>query len=123
MIKKFQGIHYGMISKWWKAHGMEAPKIHELPELGLIADDIAAGFLYKTDSSVCMIEALIANPEKPTGVRNEALDLVVTELCREAREMGFKKIYGFTRLESVLDRAVSHDFKSGGIWHLIAKEL
>ena len=123
MIEKYNKEDFDSICEWYDARGVECPKAHQLPSIGYIVPGVAAGFLYKTDSTICLIEGLISNPEAPTFKRSEAIDLVIAEILKEAERLGFDKIFGFTSYESVVTRVVRHGFMRDGIWHLVYKEI
>lgn len=80
--------------KWWKGYSWPAVPKDALPQNGIMIEDLCAGFIYKTDSSIAWIEWIIGNPEASPQERRNALEALIPELVRKAREMGFKSIFG-----------------------------
>ncbi|WP_224240619.1 hypothetical protein [Hyalangium gracile] len=115
--------HFTEVARWFELFN-ETMVPEALPQTGYIVPGIAAGFLYRTDSSVAWVESLIAFKEAPKDVRDRALDAIVVALCRDARKLGFKTVLGSTQLEAVVKRAqrLGWDYMGGG-FHLIALQL
>ncbi len=110
--RRFEQKDYDTVESWFSTRGIFPAQYHALPEIGFIVENIACGFLYKTDSSVALIENLIANPEESRENRDEALDIVVSSILDEAKKLGYRSITGITRLEPVLKRAFKHGFNN-----------
>ncbi len=71
------------------------------------------GFLYQTDSKVCYIDGLLANPSISKTQRSEAIDQVVKAIIKAAKHLGFKYLLGTTKVKEVETRAImKHQFKS-----------
>lgn len=95
--------HYAQVLRWFELFGETIfPEV--LPPTGLIIPGVAAGFLYRTDSSLAMIESLVANREAPKEERTRAIDAIIVGLSREAQKQGFKTVLGFTQLDAVVQR-------------------
>jgi hypothetical protein len=112
--------HFEEVERWFKLFN-ETMTADALPQTGFIVPGTAAGFLYRTDSSVAWVESLIASKEAPKEERNQALDAIVVALCREAKKLGFKTVLGSTQLDAVVKRAQRLGWSYvGGGFHLIA---
>ncbi len=112
--------HFAEILRWFELFN-ESMTPDALPQTGYIVPGKAAGFLYRTDSSLAWVESLIASKEVPKEERSRALDAVVLALCREAKRLGFKTVLGSTQLEAVVKRAQRLGWSYvGGGFHLIA---
>lgn len=107
MVRKFQDSDFEEIQGWAKARG-DAYDKDMFPPLGFIMPGVCAYFIYETDSKVCWLENMIANPECSNEIRDLSLDLVVTEVLREVNRLGYKKAYATTSIEKVIDRAIKH---------------
>lgn len=113
-------LHFEQVLHWLQLRG-ESITPDALPKTGFIVPGKAAGFLYRTDSSISWIDSLVASKEATKEERNEALDAVVLALREEARRGGFKVMMGYTLFQVVVDRAERLGFKYvGGNYHLIA---
>ncbi|AEI68032.1 hypothetical protein [Corallococcus macrosporus] len=116
-------LHFEHIKSWLQ-HWDEVVTPDGLPQTGYVIPGKAAGFLYRTDSSLAMIENLVAAPGLSKEERNEAVDLIVAAICTESARLGFKILLGTTQLDAVVKRAEKHGFiyVDGG-FHVIAKRL
>lgn len=112
--------HFEQVHRWMEQRGQTiAPE--DLPTTGFIVPGVAAGFLYRTDSSVAWIEGLVGSREVSAEARGHALDEIVRALRAEARRSGFKIMLGYTQLQAVVDRALRHGFKqTEGTYQLVA---
>jgi hypothetical protein len=93
------------VKQWFELRGKPAP---DFPEIGFRTDH-AAGFLIRAEGGACFIEHLVSEP----GIRqtDSELDEVVHAVCEYARQLGFKEIFGLTRLKAVTLRARKHGFR------------
>ncbi|GHG84957.1 hypothetical protein [Comamonas sp. JC664] len=116
-------LHFEHIKAWLQSWD-EIVTPDGLPQTGFVVPGKAAGFLYRTDSSLALIENLVAAPGLSKEERNEAVDLVVAAICKEATRLGFKILLGTTQLDAVVKRAEKHGFiyVDGG-FHVIALRL
>ncbi len=111
------------IKKWFERRGMHCPEIDLFSKNGLIVDDVAAGFLYSTDSGVCFLENFITNPDSNKKERLMALDLIAQDLCSLAEDLGFKLIFGFSTYPGIVKLAHSLYFNSLESGSYFVKEL
>jgi hypothetical protein len=115
--------HFAEVLRWFQLFG-ETMVPEALPQTGYIVPGVAAGFLYRTDSSVCWVESLVANKEVPKEERTRALDAIVIALCQDAKKLGFKLVLGSTQLDAVVKRAQRLGWSyMGGGFHLIGLPL
>ena len=116
-------LHFETVRSWMEARN-EVITPDALPQTGFIIPGMAAGFLYRTDSSVAMIEGLVAAPGLGREVRDQAVDAIVLAVIAEAQRLGFKTLTGTTVLEAVVKRAERLGFiYVGGNFHLIIRPL
>jgi len=116
-------LHYAQFESWLKVRDDSMPP-ESLPQTGFIIPGKAAGFLYRTDSCIAMIENLVAAPGLSKEERSEAVDLVVKAISDEAKKLGFSVLLGYTQLDAVVKRAERHGFvhvDSG--YHIVALRL
>lgn len=88
---------YGTISEWWLGNKSFAPKTFHLPETGLIIQyskiDVCAGFLYKTDSKICVFEFVVSDPFAHKDVRDICINILISKVIEWAEDNGFNLIY------------------------------
>jgi hypothetical protein len=115
--------HRGMINAWCDAHGLNRFPYGWLPSAGFIVDQMAAMWIYTTDSDVSFLENVISNADADPAQRNVALDLIVDRCILYAREHGASYLVGASRFTAILARAAKHGFKVLPPSQQIVKEL
>ncbi|MFP2931145.1 hypothetical protein ACLESO_39315 [Pyxidicoccus sp. 3LG] len=115
-------LHFEQIKSWLEFWN-ETMTTDALPKIGYIVPDKAVGFLYQTDSSVCMMENIVAKPGLSREERSEAVDAVFNALLADAKRLGFKLVVGYTQLEAMVKRTERFGFSPIGTFHLVAKPL
>lgn len=88
---------YDIIWQWWNVQGSYPPKPEHLSSTGLITEadskPVCAGWLYKTDSKICVFEFVVSNPAASKDERNAAIPYLI-EIAKElAAEWGYTLIY------------------------------
>ncbi len=61
------------LNRWLDVRGLMPVEAHALPIVGMIVPGVAAGFLYRTDSSIGFLDGFASNPEAPKETRAAAL--------------------------------------------------
>jgi hypothetical protein len=122
-IRYVREEHFELVRGWLRSREQDiVPRA--LPENGFIVPGKAAGFLYRTDSSVAWIENIVAAPGLSREERNEAVDAVVAAIIERAKELGFELLVGYTLLDVVVKRAERFGFTHvDGGFHLVALTL
>tara|TARA_R110000868_G_scaffold66014_12_gene197051 strand:+ start:6366 stop:6743 length:378 start_codon:yes stop_codon:yes gene_type:complete len=110
-VEKFLPKHYEEICGWWKAHDWTPVSLDALPCTGVIVPGVCAGFLYSTDSSMCILEWIISNPKVDSGLRSEGLDIVIDELLKKAHSSGYKTVFTSVSHPKLLERYCDFGFK------------
>lgn len=108
--RPFAAKDYAAVSAWWTAHKWPAIPQDCLPKTGFIVDGLAAGFLYRSDSSICWLEWIIGNPQSDKLLRNEALDQVIAALICEAQRLGARMIFTSVVHPRLIERYQKHGF-------------
>jgi len=109
-IRAYKQSDYEILSSWWRGWSWPLVPKECLPQTGYIIDDLCAGFLYKTDSSIAWMEWIISNPKADKFVRGEALDVLIVSLIEKAKEQGFSSIFTSSNKLSFKDRLIKHKF-------------
>lgn len=123
IVSKFNfEAHSQSIQKWGLKYGFPLPAQEILPETGFIVEDLACGFLYKTNSKLAWLEWVFSNPEKPKEDRAKALDLIFKTIEQEAKSQGFLVLFSAAAISGYAqvlqrngfqetDKNVSHHIK------------
>ena len=94
-----------LINTWLKARSQRALNKSELPKVGMIFENVLAGFLYQTDSDMCFIENFVSNPKAKRKSVSSAIDFMTAHFVIKAKELGKPKVFVFTKKRSILNRA------------------
>jgi len=89
--------NYNKLVEWWKGYSWPVIPFVMLPKIGFIVNDVVAGFIYSTDSKVCMIEWIVGNPSCSKEVRKQSLKELLSVLCNTAKEMGYTCCFTYTK--------------------------
>ena len=88
---------YDTLQKWWKGHGSLSPRPEHYSKTGFMVEiegrQICAGFLYKTDSTICLFEFMVCNPESSKEDRKTGLEYLIESVKNKAKEFGYNWIY------------------------------
>lgn len=110
IVRKFEPADFAQISAWGKEYGSDYSPA-QFPGTGFIVDDVAAYFLYGTDSTCCWLENMIAKKGVDHHVREQALELIIDALLREAKQKGYHVAYAATDRFTVALRAKKYGAK------------
>lgn len=104
-------LDYELIVGWYEARGLQAPPADFLSGTGYIMDDRVAAWLYKTDSTVAMIEGVISDPKTVPSLRHQSLTKLCAFMVDAATMLGFNHIIGMTKHSSIANICESLGFK------------
>lgn len=104
--------HYPMLQSWYEARGRKMPNTELLSDMGYIVDGRIAGWLYVTNSSMAMIEGIIADPNTVPSLRRQSLRKLCGFLIDSALMLGFTEIFGISRHPSMTKVGKELGFKS-----------
>lgn len=122
-VRRYTPQDKTQIDSWYSKRNLEIIPDSLLPEVGFIIDNVAAGFLYKTDGGIALIENYITSPDVNYVDRDLGLEEVTKALIENARESGFDRVMAITTLQSVYTRALSHGFDDYGNFRILNKVL
>lgn len=101
---------YETLVAWWKANRFPAPAQEMLPLNGtggiMVTKngiDICAGFLYTTNSKIAWLEFIVANFEYRENDRENAIKLLITNLCQIASDVDFKVVFTSVKHPSLIN--------------------
>jgi hypothetical protein len=122
-IRIAKHIDYETLKVWWSFWRFPAPPIQFLPRYeedkfnGLIVSingkDLAAGFLYETNSNMCWIEYIVTNPKTTAEERDEAIVKLLEELSISAKNLGYQIIFSSIKSESLISKYIKSGFIEG----------
>ena len=113
-MKVYQEKDYKTISHWCALRDMEPPPEWSLPELGVMVENIAVGFLILTNNNCAFLDFYISNPMSDKTMRSRALDQITEALIDTAKDLRVKLVMCNTASFPVKERARRHDFESVG---------
>lgn len=114
---------YEMISKWYGDWEQECPPKDCLAAIGFIVEESVAGFLYTTNSRVCMIDSFISSTEITGLERDTALDVLVHSLMDAAKELDNRVIVANSIQGTIRNRALKNGFSYIGEHGVFFKEV
>lgn len=100
------------LDSWWKAWPeWTTPPKDFLPDNGkgglMIEknkEPIVAGFLYQTNSKGVLLEWIVSSPTYRDDDRNEAVEKLIIEAERSAKQMGFKYMFTIGRHKNLIEK-------------------
>lgn len=111
---------YQQLLGWWKFWRFGAPPKECLPEDGrcglmITKDgiDICAGFIYFTNSKIAWIEFIVSNPEYKAKDRQNAIEILITELSNIIRNRNCHIVFTSLKNENLINRFESCGFTKG----------
>lgn len=122
-IKPFQEENYIEICGWYFKREKIPIPFYLLPKNGFIVSGVAAGFLYKTDSKLGLIENFVTNPNACSDDRNKALNLIIDSIIELCFRYKIKSLIGTTKHENLLNRSLNKGFKNLGSYNVVCKEI
>lgn len=103
--------HYPLLRSWYAARGRTMPNEELLSDMGFIIDGRIAGWLYVTNSSMAMIEGVIADPSTVPSLRRQSLRKLCGFLIDTALMLGFTEVFGISRHPSMAKISKELGFK------------
>jgi hypothetical protein len=103
------------LSRWLTVYGKSLSVLEEIPKIGAVVRDndgpIAMAFLRSIEAcKSVLLDGLIANPDSSGKRRYFAIDLLVQEIIKTARQLGCTQIIAFSVDKGTLKRSIKHGF-------------
>ena len=112
MVREFElSKDYETVYRWWVLHEQNPIPEDALPTYGLIDQEVAAGFLLVTDSTVGFLDFYVSNPQSNPKDRGRVLNMITQGLIEQSRKMGIKYLHCSSALPAVKNRAMKHGFE------------
>lgn len=110
-------LDYAEYNRWWMLYGSRAPQLKFLSENGFVVSSngvrAAIGFVYQTDSKMCVYEFVVCNPEVSKLERSEALDMLIRAAKQWAKANGYEFIYTCANIGRYKKRLLDSGFVEG----------
>lgn len=94
---------YATLQLWYVARDLPPVDIELLPKMGYIIDDVAALFVYETDSKICMIDGTISNPHADKEEKQRAWPILIEAAKLRAFNRGYNVVLVTTSSSYVVD--------------------
>ena len=90
-------MDYATLCMWWSKYGSRSPRPQHYSKTGFMVEvegqQICAGFLYRTDATICLFEFMVCNPDASKDKRKIALEYLIETIKEKAKELGYDLIY------------------------------
>lgn len=117
VLREFTVDDYEQYASWFE----DPPQLEDLPPVGLVCDDMkAVGFLYRTDSTFCVLAYWHTNPECKRKEGYKALKKVIMGLCDTAKILKRNNIFITTNIRGMIRLLESLGFYNAN-GHLILR--
>ena len=118
---------YSDLTSWWTTYCWTPVSEAMLPKTGLMVEDkekIVSGFLYRTDSSICLLEWVVGNPALSKEERKNGMNLLFSTSKLWAKAHGFKIILTMTKNNGLINSLTNNEFKKtdGDMSHFMFME-
>jgi hypothetical protein len=71
----------------------------------MVADGMAAGWLWQTDSKTAFLGSFVVDHEVSADERDAALELLIEGLRRQAQALGYEQVIAWTKVPALRERA------------------
>lgn len=117
MIRPVEDFDFDQIFSWYKKHNINTYPFNItydkewFSQTGFIEPNIAAGFVYLTNSKRAYIEDFISNPDVSKEDRDNALNKIVYKIETLCQDNKIKYIMAATNHAAIINRALSHGYQ------------
>ncbi len=105
-VKRLVESDYKTLCKWWKWWRWSPPPLTFLPETGFMVVkeniEIAACYVYLTNSKAALLEWVVSNPEYKEKDRKKALKFLIQIVEEILKQKGFIHVMTMGRNSSLL---------------------
>ncbi len=106
--------HFETIGSWWTAQGWPVIPLSHLPRTGIVVlvdgKPAAAAWIYKTDSAICWLEWVVADPQVRGELRSSVLSVLISTGKIVAKSLGFDEAFMTIKHDSLGKRIQAHGF-------------
>lgn len=116
-VRPYSPSDYVILNGWWTKWKQSSPPEFCLPVTGIMIEvdgtPSACGFIYNTDSAMCLFDWPVSNPFINKDIRGHALDRLIDESQDWATEQGYKTMYTSKCSTKFIDRLEKKGFLRG----------
>ena len=118
---------YSMLTKWWEKWNQAPPPEDYLPFTGVMIyvenTNMACGFLYETDSNMCLFDFMVSNPFADKKKRCAAIEELKMQIKKLSKARGYKMIYTSKNCGKFIKRLENHGYigQSKGNQHMFCE--
>jgi hypothetical protein len=112
----------GSLTEWYAARDRRPVAAEDFPQIGFIEPGVAAGFLFRTDSSIAFADLFISNPKASTLTSARAVYAIMERLAVEAEACGFKYVAGLVSAPGTKKLCERQGFEKAGVYEMLLKE-
>lgn len=127
VFRDLTGDDWGTLVSWWEWWRWPIMPKGFLPKNGtggiMIEKNntpIVAGFLYETNSDVLILEWIVSNPKYKETDREKAIELLIKQSEKKAKELNYKYMFSVGRNKHLID---THEKLGWSIDHRNSHEI
>jgi hypothetical protein len=113
-VEAFDYARHAPLLASWLSHqfpGVDAGSARLYPQTGFVVDDVAAGFLYRTDApGVAYLDGFVADMRESPRRRAAAFIAIAARLVEEADRLGIDLLFAFPSVEALVRMGEPHGF-------------
>lgn len=104
------------VGRWLIARAQKPPLENEFPAIGYMAfergEPIAVAFLRNVEGGLAAhLDGLATNPDAPSDMRSEAIDLVVEKIMDTAKKCHYKAVFAYSVDTGTIMRSKKFGFR------------
>jgi hypothetical protein len=112
-IRLVNDSDYEMFRSWWEGWGWTPPPKDFLPNIGVVVNECAAGFLYVSNSKVCWVDWIISDKNYRGEDRDEIINMVLASLEEISKDYDAKFLYSLIKHEKLMEKYESMGYVKG----------
>lgn len=123
-VRRIESKDLSTVNKWLGGRKRKDIPANALPDTGFIVDDVAAGFLYLTNSTAAWIEPVVSNPSAKPREVSRAIRDIIENIAELAKTYGVTTLFGMTTKASMVKTIKRLGFEKDAFsYHLLARRI
>jgi hypothetical protein len=123
-MRRYEPGDLAELNAWHAARWLAPLRAGSLPAVGYIEPGVAAGFLYRTDSDLALLDGYITSPAATARARHRAVAAITEALLGSARTDGIRSVVGLCRSPGVARHAIRrHGMQALGRLDIVSREV
>jgi hypothetical protein len=122
-MRLFEEKDIETINGWYRARQQPELNKYLFPDTGFFIENVAVGFLYRTDSCLCFLDGYVCSPSSTKEQRAAAFEKITHMLIRVAKDQGYTRILAYTKSPGIKKIAERFQFSLKGDYTLFIKEI